>query len=104
MRRGEPRQATHNTNGFLFGLDGMVVMLKVMGLLAGYAIFVWMTMTQMERRYLAPTPEPAGADRESLEPVAVPGAVLIQGRSSTRLHEPAASSRTAPQPGRGEVF
>lgn len=103
MQHGEPGQATHGATGRPSGFDGMVIMLKVVGLLAGYAIFVWTTMTQMERRYL--TPQTAAADREALaQPVAVPGVVVIQSRPAATVREPAASSRGVPQPGRAETF
>lgn len=101
-----PGQTTRHTDGDPRSLDGVVVMLKVMALLAAYAIFVWVTMTQMERGYPVPSAQTADVERKALDhDAAVPGAVVIQVRSQMTASESAGPSRSvAPlPPGRAEA-
>ena len=72
-------QLTKETASPSWRCDGLLIMLKVMALLAGYAVFVWITMTQLERKYLAPlAASPSAEIGERQHAVAVPGAVIIR--------------------------
>ena len=68
-------QLTKETTSPSWSCDGLLIMLKVMALLAGYAVFVWITMTQLERKYLAPlAASPSAEIGQRQRAVAVPGA------------------------------
>jgi hypothetical protein len=65
----------------------MLVTLKVLALLAGYALFVWIIMTQLERRYLVPAPVTSGAQiAGQIDPV--PGSVEIRSSSEPGSRAP----------------
>jgi hypothetical protein len=68
-------QLTKETTSPSWSCDGLLIMLKVMALLAGYAVFVWITMTQLERKYLAPlAASPSAEIGQRQRAVAVTGA------------------------------
>lgn len=68
-------QLTKETTSPSWSCDGLLIMLKVMALLAGYAVFVWITMTQLERKYLAPlAASPSAEIGQRQRAVSVPGA------------------------------
>lgn len=85
MQRSELVRATGGTGPDPWGRAGLLIALKVMGLLAGYAIFVWITMAQLERRYLAPAERAAGIGSQD-QPDPIPGAVVIQGLSILKVN------------------
>ena len=89
MQRGQSTQATEVTNAAFRGHDGMLITLKVVALLAGYALFVWVTMTQLERRYVAPAAIAAGTEigpQGQTEPI--PGSVEIRGAPGPGFRPP----------------
>ena len=89
MQRGQSTQSTEVTSATFWGHDRMVIILKVLALLAGYAIFVWITMTQLERRYLAPAPV-VGSTQIGASPHTkpVPGSVETRGGPGPGLRPP----------------
>jgi hypothetical protein len=101
MRHREWKRTTHDVKGRTWPVEGIVIGLKVMGLLAGYVIFVWISMTQMERRYLAPSRETTVADPQTLKPTAVPEPAVIQVGSPMNVSDAADSPHLQPQPQAG---
>jgi hypothetical protein len=104
MQRSELAQAIKYTNPDPWGRAGLLIALKVMGLLAGYAIFVWITMVQLERRYPPSAERSAGIGSQD-QPEPIPGAVVIQGLSPLKVRRsgaprPATRPQTSGSPGR----
>jgi hypothetical protein len=95
MQRGHLLQTTKYMSHHPASREGMVVLIKVIALLAGYALFVWVTMTQLEQKYLA-SAAPGLMSREQ----PVPGPVAIPGRSPASVGQPPTSVRfeDAPKP------
>jgi hypothetical protein len=63
-----PGELTHERPVQRFGpwrREGVRITAKVLALVAGYAMFVWITMTQLEQRYLAPAKDSAGGQIDS---------------------------------------
>ena len=89
MQSGQSTQSTAVASWALVGHDGMLVTLKVLALLAGYALFVWIIMTQLERRYLVPAPVTSGAQIGApgqIDPVS--GSVEIRSSSEPGSRAP----------------
>jgi hypothetical protein len=89
--QGEPEQRTRHEGGRAAACEGVLIALKVTGLLAAYVIFVWLVITHLERRYPAPVAEAAALERSAKKATEIPGVVVIRAVPLLR-----ANANTAP--------
>jgi hypothetical protein len=95
---GEAEQSTRDRGGHTAAREGVLIALKVAGLLAAYVIFVWLAMTQLERRYPAPVAEAGTLNRPSPKPTEVPGVVVIRAVPLLRTNaRPVSAGAGAPR-------
>jgi hypothetical protein len=75
VQQGQTAGSLKRTNPLSWGREGILIALKVLALLVAYSAFVWVTMIQLERRYLEPNQGSTPLQIGSAGPVdPVPGA------------------------------